>query len=81
MQDTDIVEIRRHNIFINEQGDVMSTQNRLGGTGVGQIYDAFDDVPAFDAAYTEGSDMGSDPALAQLGLTAVDGNIWTPVGN
>jgi len=67
--------------FINEQGDVMSTQNRLGGTGVGQIYDAFDDVPAFDAAYTEGSDMGSDPALAQLGLTAVDGNIWTPVGN
>ena len=67
--------------FINEQGDVMSTQNRIGGTGVGQVYDAFDDVPAFDAAYTEASDMGSDPALAQLNLTAQDGNIWTPVGN
>ncbi len=67
--------------FINEQGDVMSTQNRVGGTGVGQVYDAFDDVPTCYAAYTEASDMGSDPALAQLGLTAVDANIWTPVGN
>ena len=67
--------------FINEQGDVMSTQNRVGGTGVGQVYDAFDDVPTCYAASTEASDMGSDPALAQLGLTAVDANIWTPVGN
>ena len=59
----------------------MSTQNRLGGTGVSQVYDAFDGVPTFDAAYTEAGDMGSTPALAQLNLTAQDGNIWTPVGN
>ncbi len=67
--------------FINEQGDVMGTQNRLGGSGVGTVYDAFTDRPEADAAFTVDDDIGSDPALAQMGLTAQDGNVWTPVGN
>jgi len=67
--------------FINEEGEVLSTTNREGGTGVGQVYNAFDDVPTCYAAYSVASDMGSTPALAQMGFTAQDANIWTPVGN
>lgn len=64
--------------FINEQGDVMGTQNRTTATNT---YDAFAGIPTFDAAFTIAGDMGSDPALAQMGLTAQDSNVWTPVGN
>jgi len=64
--------------FINEQGDVMGTQNR---TTASTTYDAFTAIPAADAAFTVAGDIGSDPALAQMGLTAQDGNVWTPVGN
>jgi len=64
--------------FINEQGDVMGTQNR---TTAASTYDAFTTRPAADAAFTVSGDIGSDPALAQMGLSAQDGNVWTPVGN
>ena len=64
--------------FINEQGDVMGTQNR---STAAITYDSVTTVPAFDAAFTVAGDIASAPALAQLGLTAQDGNVWTPVGN
>ena len=65
--------------FINQAGDILGTQNRP--TQAGGSYDAFVRIPAFDAAFTAGGDMGSEPALAAAGLVSVDTLVWTPVGN
>ncbi|MEM8709686.1 MAG: prepilin-type N-terminal cleavage/methylation domain-containing protein, partial [Planctomycetota bacterium] len=61
--------------FINQAGDVIATSNNNGtynGIGVAS--------PLFSAAF-DTADMGDEVGLASAGLTAVDTNVWTPVGN
>jgi prepilin-type N-terminal cleavage/methylation domain-containing protein len=59
--------------FINQEGDLLQTQNR--GTG-GPQYTGTATMPAFDAVFTVAGDMGSPLATSAAGN---DGNIWVPV--
>ncbi len=66
--------------FINQEGDVISYDNRDG------VYDglvAAADVPVFDAALADDlpGSMDSDLGLTVMGKTANDTNTWTQVGN
>lgn len=67
--------------MINQAGDVIATQNQAVGAVAPYNGVAVATVPAFDAAFSTASDMGSEPALASVGLVAQDGRVWTPVGN
>lgn len=65
----------------NQKGDVVSTQNRAQGALV--VYEgvATATIPAADAAFSVAGDMGSELAVTVSGLAAIDGRVWTPVGN
>jgi prepilin-type N-terminal cleavage/methylation domain-containing protein len=65
--------------FINQAGDVISTQNRP--TQAGGSYTAFLRVPTFDAALTIAGDISSEMGVAAAGLASQDALVWTPVGN
>jgi prepilin-type N-terminal cleavage/methylation domain-containing protein len=56
--------------FVNQEGDLLQTQNRGAAP-----YDGAN-APAFDAAFTVAGDMGSPVAI---GAAGVDLNIWVPV--
>ena len=62
-----------------QSGDVVATLNQAVGAVL--PYNGINNVPAFDAAFSVAADMGSEPALAAVGLTAQDARVWTPVGN
>ena len=58
--------------FINQEGVILQTSNRGAGA-----YSGLASAPAYDAAFTVASDMGS-PAV-RAGGAANDGNTWVPV--
>jgi prepilin-type N-terminal cleavage/methylation domain-containing protein len=60
--------------FVNQEGDLLQTQNR----GVGN-YDGTANTPNFDAIFTVALDMGSPLSIGGIPLAATDGNIWVPV--
>ena len=60
--------------FINQEGDLLQTQNR--GSGGAPVYDGVATTPAFDAAFTVAGDMGSPAAI---GAAGADTNVWVPV--
>jgi prepilin-type N-terminal cleavage/methylation domain-containing protein len=60
--------------FVNQEGDLLQTQNRGGGA-----YNGIITVPNFDAVFTVANDMGSQLSIGGVPLAATDGNIWVPV--
>jgi len=60
--------------FVNQEGDLLATQNRGVGAYTGNLV-----IPTFDAVYdaANAGDMGA--RLGINGLASVDGNIWVPV--
>jgi len=60
--------------FMNQEGDLMQTNNRgvLTYTGVAG-------GPAFDAIYTGAADMASPISISGVPAVAQDGNTWVPV--
>ena len=60
--------------FVNQEGDLIQTQNRGPGAYSGTIT-----VPNFDAVHTVAGDMASQLSIGGVPLAAVDGNIWVPV--
>lgn len=60
--------------FMNQEGDLMQTNNRgvLTYTGVAG-------GPAFDAIYTAAGDLASPISISGVPLAATDGNTWVPV--
>lgn len=60
--------------FVNQEGDLLSTQNR-GGAAV--LYSASAGGPAFDAVFSIAGDMASP--LGINGVASVDLNTWVPV--
>ena len=68
--------------FINQEGDLLQFLN------TDSTYESINQVPAFDAAFSDGT--GGGDMSARLGITAMiaadgeaanDGNTWTVVGN
>jgi len=60
--------------FVNQEGDLIQTQNRGAGAYSGTVV-----TPAFDAVHTGAGDMGSQISIGGVPAAAVDGNIWVPV--
>jgi prepilin-type N-terminal cleavage/methylation domain-containing protein len=72
--------------FINQEGDLLQTLNNEGGGGTIGLYEGLAAVPAYDAAFENGTSslvagMGASLGITAQGLTANDGNTWTIVGN
>jgi prepilin-type N-terminal cleavage/methylation domain-containing protein len=70
--------------FINQEGDLLQTANNPDAPNTVTIYEGLDAPPAFDAAYDDAvstiAGMGASLGIAAQGLTAIDDNVWTIVG-
>ncbi len=60
--------------FVNQEGDLIQTQNRGAGN-----YDGIINTPLFDAVHTVAGDMGSQLSIGGVPAAATDGNVWVPV--
>jgi len=62
--------------FINQEGDIIQYDNRVGS------YDGLNAIPTFDAAYADTAvSMDEELGLAAMDFTANDTFVWTTVGN
>jgi type IV pilus assembly protein PilE len=72
--------------FINQEGDLIQTLNNTGATQTAILYSGTTSVPTYDAAMDSTgastlTGMGANLGITAQGLAAVDGNVWTIVGN
>ncbi|MEX1024274.1 MAG: prepilin-type N-terminal cleavage/methylation domain-containing protein [Planctomycetota bacterium] len=69
--------------FINQEGDLLQTANVEGATNTVIFYSNSNvaaQIPLFSAAL-DTADMGAPLGITAMGLTPVDGNVWSVVGN
>jgi len=60
--------------FVNQEGDLLQTQNRGA-----LAYNGIIATPAFDAIHTVGGDMSSQLSIGGIPAPSQDLNIWVPV--
>jgi hypothetical protein len=65
--------------MVNQEGDLLQTRNQGAvGNPLG-VYDGFNNLCLYDAAYTAANDMGSQLSISGAPAAAVDANLWVPV--
>jgi prepilin-type N-terminal cleavage/methylation domain-containing protein len=72
--------------FINQEGDLLQTLNNTNAAQTVILYSGLVSVPLFSAAMDNTgasalTGMGANLGITAQGLAAVDGNVWTIVGN